>query len=267
MSLPDHSILFSKIKRCPDKLTIHNLFVFNKAGICIYGVNLTNLYRIEQEQLISSYFTALNSFTKELIGDKIKTVEMGGGIKLVVFEKGNLYYCILSDSIENLILLEDIISKVQSKFIKYIRRNNIKIDLEYIYDEDLDELIEETIKNFLSKEFDLRKEEKIITLLNEQSLSDDINGIILLTDRGKLIYSSIRNIHEFLKEVDFRVKICNNTILKLFYTSKNKELIFSEFVEDLYIVILIFDSKTRFGIAELYLHKVVKNIKNILCSK
>ena len=87
MGIPDHSALISKIKRAPEKSSIHNLFIFNKSGICIYGLNLTNLYPIEQEQLISSYFTALMSFTKELIGDKIKTVEMGGGIKLVVFEK------------------------------------------------------------------------------------------------------------------------------------------------------------------------------------
>ena len=71
-------------------MNIHNLFIFNKSCICIYGLNLTNLYPLEQEQIISSYFTALMSFTKELIGNKIKTVEMGGGIKLVVFEKKNL---------------------------------------------------------------------------------------------------------------------------------------------------------------------------------
>jgi len=87
MGIPDHSAIVSRIKQTNEKIKIHNLFIFNKSGICIYGLNLTNLYPIEQEQLISSYFTALMSFTKELIGDKIKTVEMGGEIKLVVFEK------------------------------------------------------------------------------------------------------------------------------------------------------------------------------------
>ncbi len=85
MGIPDHSAIVSRTERTPEKFKIHNLFIFNKSGICIYGLNLTNLYPIEQEQLISSYFTALMSFTKELIGDKIKTVEMGGYIKLVVF--------------------------------------------------------------------------------------------------------------------------------------------------------------------------------------
>ncbi|GAH88335.1 unnamed protein product, partial [marine sediment metagenome] len=122
MGIPDHSAIVSKIKRAPEKLNIHNLFIFNISGICIYGLNLTNLYPIEQEQLISSYFTALMSFTKELIGDKIKTVEMGGGIKLVVFEKRTLYYSLLCSTIENLELLEAIISKVNSKFLEYVNQ-------------------------------------------------------------------------------------------------------------------------------------------------
>jgi len=163
-----------------------------------------------------------------------------------------------------MILLEEIVSLVHAVFIKFVIKNKIKTDLEYIYDEDLNYLIEDTIKESLSREFDLEKEEMILTFLSEIAMNDEIHGIIFLTDRGDIIYSSLENIHNFLKEVDFRVKICNNSILKLFYTSKNKELIFSESIEDLYLVILIFDSKTRFGIAELYLHKVVKKILEIL---
>ncbi|KON28806.1 hypothetical protein AC481_00095 [miscellaneous Crenarchaeota group archaeon SMTZ-80] len=264
MSFSDDSAMISKVKRVSDRINIHNLFIFNKSGICIYGINLTNLYRIEQEQLISSYFTALMSFTKELIGDKIKTLEMGGGIKLVVFEKLNIFYCLLCNSIENLLLLEELISKIHSKFMIYVRKNNIKIDLEYISDENLNFLIDDIIKDTLSNEFDLEKEEKIIEYLKEFSINADIIGIILLTDRGKLVYSSLSNIEHFLKEVDFRVKICNNSILKLFYTSKNSELIFSEYIKDKYLVITVFDFQTRFGIAELYIHKIVKKIEQIL---
>ena len=266
MGIPDRSAFVSKIKRVPEKLNIHNLFIFNKSGICIYGLNLTNLYPIEQEQLISSYFSALMSFTKELIGDKIKTVEMGGGIKLVVFEKRTLYYSVLCSTIENLELLEAIILKVNSKFLEYVNKNKIKTDLEYVYDEHLNYLIEDIIREPFSSEYDLKKEGAITEFLRNFQINDDINGVILLTNRGKVIFSSINDINlgRFLKEVDFRVKISNNSILKLFYTSKNNELIFSENIRDIYIIILIFDTKIRFGMAELYLQKVVKMITDIL---
>ncbi|MBY9009833.1 MAG: hypothetical protein KGD74_08215, partial [Candidatus Lokiarchaeota archaeon] len=146
MGIPDHSETVSRIKQTTENFKIHNLFVFNKSGICIYGLNLTNLYPIEQEQLISSYFTALMSFTKELIGDKIKTVEMGGGIKLVVFEKKTLFYSILCSINENLEFLEELISKIEFQFLSYVNKHKIKTDLEYVYDEHLNYLIEDIIK-------------------------------------------------------------------------------------------------------------------------
>ena len=49
MSFTDDSASISKIKRVSDKINIHNLFIFNKSGICIYDINFTNLYRIEQK--------------------------------------------------------------------------------------------------------------------------------------------------------------------------------------------------------------------------
>ncbi len=266
MGIPDRSAVVSRIKRTPEKLNIHNLFIFNKSGICIYGLNLTNLYPIEQEQLISSYFTALMSFTKELIGDKIKAVEMGGGIKLVVFEKRTLYYSLLCSTIENLELLEAMISKINSKFLEYVNKNKIKTDLEYVYDEQLNYLIEDIIREPFSREFDLKKEGLITEYLKDFQQSADLNGSILLTNRGKVIFSSFNDtsLKRFLKEVDFRVKISNNSILKLFYTSKNNELIFSENIWDAYILILIFDTKIRFGMAEFYLQKAVKKITDVL---
>ena len=266
MGIPDHSAIVSRIKRTPEKFKIHNLFIFNKSGICIYGLNLTNLYPIEQEQLISSYFTALMSFTKELIGDKIKTVEMGGGIKLVVFEKRTLFYSILCSINENLEFLEELISKIESQFLKYVNKNNIKTDLEYVYDEHLNYLIEDIIKEPFTNELDIVKQKEVINFLIDFKSNDDIKGVILLTHRGNVIYSSMNDntLKPFLKEVDFRVKISNNSILKLFYTSKNKELIFSENIDDLFIVVLIFESKIKFGIAEFYLQKVVRKIKNLI---
>ena len=269
MTLPDNSQIVSRVKRSTGKSSIHNLFIFNKSGICIYGLNLTNLYPLEQEQLISSYFTALMSFTKELIGNKIKVVEMGGNIKLLVFEKKNLYLSLLCDSNENNILLEDLILKIFKLFMEFVVKNQIKTDLEYISDIKLDYIIEDVINESFSSGFDLKKEELIVKRLKELNNNDEINGVILFSNRGKILYSSLDDtkLAHFLKEIEFRVKICNNTILKMFYTSKKGELIFSEYVNDLYIILLIFDSKVRFGIAEFYLQKIVKKIEAVLNDK
>lgn len=254
-----------KIKRSAFKKNIHNLFIFSKSGICLYSRNFTNSYKIGRKQLISSFFTALMSFTKELLKNEVKTIEMAD-VKLVVFEKNKFYYGFLTEATENIILLDEIASKINSQFINYITKNNIDINMEYIHDEKFNLEIDDLIKNTLSTEFDLRKEEKIIDFLNELSLNTEIKGIILLTDKGRVIYSTLKRIdlRNFLKEVDFRVKICNNSILKLFYTSKNNELIFSDYIADLYFIILVFHTRTKFGVAEYYLQKVVNFTKKTL---
>lgn len=264
MTIPENSLL-SRIKRSSEILSIHNLLIFNRSGICIYGISFTDLFRLEQEQLISSYFTALMSFTNELIGDKIKALEMGGGVKLTIFEKNNLIYGLLCDTDENLIMLENIISKLHVKFIKYVKKNHIKTDLEYIYDDDLDNLVKEIIKEMSSKEYDVEKEEKVIKYLKSIKPNDQLNDIIFLTDGGKILYSSSRNkTSQTLKEVDFRIKVYNNSILKLFYTSKDNELIFSEYFNEKYLIVLVFDLKTKFGVAEFYLNKIVSKITEFL---
>jgi hypothetical protein len=201
------------------------------------------------------------SFAKEMIGKKFKIIEMED-IKIVIFEKNSLYYGILCDMVENIIVLEDIILKIHQRITSYFIKNNININAEIIYDRELNETIEEVITVALSHDFGSQKEMEIIAYLKELNSTDDIEGIILLTDRGKAIYSSFNNLDlkKFLKEVDFRVKIYNNSILKLFYTFKDKKFIFSEYVLDTYFIILVFGSDIKFGLAEHYLTKVVNKI-------
>ena len=245
-------------------LTIHNLFIFNKAGICIYGRNFTHYYSMESN-LITSFFAALGSFTKEVIGNKFKTIEMGD-VKFVIIKNNTFNYALLCDATLNVIFLENIVSEISTYFIKYITKNNVNTDIESVKDENLNALIDSIIRGTKKNNIDLLKEEEIKDYLKKLKLNDEVEGAVLLTDVGKVVFSTINGmeLRNLLKEVDFRVKICNNSILKLFYTSKHNHFIFSEYVADLYFVILVFDINIKFGVAEFYLHKVVENINKIL---
>jgi hypothetical protein len=268
MTLHENSLFISKIKRSPEKLNIFSIMILNRSGICIYCLNLNESYQIRQEQLISSYFSALMTFSQELIGSKIRTVKMGGNVKLVIFEKHTLYYTLLCDSGEHVLFLKDLIKQLHQKFMHYVWHKKIRIDLECVNDIKLDKIFIDCINENYSTDYDLKKEGQIKQLLDEFKQVDDISGIIFLTNHWKVIFSSIEkiNLKKFLKEIEFRVKICNNAILKLFYTSKDNELIYSEFVDDKYVLILIFDSEIKFGIAELYLRKIVQSIIKVLKS-
>jgi len=268
MILEKESLISLKTKNIVFQNNIHNLFVFNRAGICLYERKFTNIYEIKEKQLISSFFSALMSFSKQILGKDVKIIEMGE-IKLVVIENNQLYYGILCDSIENLTVLEDVTQKINAQFIKYVNENKVNLNLEYVYDDVLDADIDKIITEVFNDEFNLSKEKEIIDFLNTMELSDEIKGIILLTNKGKVIYSTFNKVEmqKFLREVDFRVKITNNSILKLFYTSKNNELIFSDYIDDLYFIILVFSIDTKFGVAEYLLSKTSNFIKKSISTR
>jgi len=264
MGIQDRISLPSMIKRSYDNTNIHNLFIFNRSGICFYGRNFTDYFNMEKN-LVSPFITALMSFSKEMIGKKFKTIEMGD-VKFVIFEKGSINYNILCDTIENENFLEETISKINKRLAAYMRKNKINIDKQIVYDGEFNQIIEEIVDDAFSNEFNLKIEEQIIEYMKELALIDEIDGAILLTDRGKVIYSSYNklDLKNFLKEVEFRVKIYNNSILKLFYTFKDKRFIFSEYVQNKYFIILVFDSYVKFGMAEHYLTRIVDSVKKML---
>lgn len=264
MIIEDHPLFPSKPKRYNDCSLIHNLFVFNKSGICFYGRNFTDHIKVEKN-LISPFITALMTFAKEMLKKKFKILEMED-IKIVIFEKNSIYYGVLCDSFENLTVLEEIVKRIHQRIMSYLIKKNVNINAEVIYDHELNRLIEEVINSALSDELGSQKEIEIINHLQEITSTDDIEGVILLTDRGKVIYSSFNRLElkKFLKELDFRVKIYNNSILKLFYTFKDKKFIFSEYVLDTYFIILVFNSNVKFGLAEHYLTKSVDKIRTTI---
>lgn len=264
MGIQDRIRLPSMIKRSYDNINIHNLFIYNRSGICFYGKNFTDYFQVEKN-LVSPFITALMSFSKEMIGKKFKTIEMGD-VKFVIFEKGALNYNILCDTIENEVFLEEAIDEINKRLISYLRKKKININKQIVYDGVFIEIITGIIEDAFSNEFNLKNEEQIIEYMKELNLIDEIDGAILLTDRGKVLYSSYPKAYlkNFLKEVDFRVKIYNNSILKLFYTFKDNRFIFSEYVQNKYFIILVFNSHVKFGVAEHYLTRIVNSVKNFL---
>jgi hypothetical protein len=218
-----------------------------------------------EENLIPPFFTALRAFTQEIVGKNIETIEMGN-LKFTIIKKNNYLYGFLCNIEENVLLLEDIAEKINIQYLKYVKLHDINTTMECLYSKDFDLIVDETLEGILSNEFDLRKEAIIINYLKELNANAEVEGVILLTNKGKVIFSSLRsyNVRKLLKEVDFRVKIHNNAILKMFYMTKNNDIIFSENINDLYFIILMFNLNTKFGISEHYLKKTVDYIKKTL---
>ncbi|UCD01474.1 MAG: hypothetical protein JSV23_00130 [Promethearchaeota archaeon] len=267
MSIQNQIPLPSKIKRFYENIDIHNLFIYNRSGICFYGKSFTDYFKVEKN-LVSPFITALMSFSKEMIGKRFKKIEMGD-VKFVIFEKGSLNYNFLCDTIENENFLEEAVSKINNRLTAYIRKKKINIDSEIVYDGELNAIIDNIIDDSFSSEFNLKIEEHILEYMKQILSINEIDGIIFLTDGGKVIYSSYSklDLKNFLKEVEFRVKICNNSILKLFYTFEDRRFIFSEYVQNKYFIILVFDSHVKFGMAEHLLTRTVDSVKRMISNQ
>ena len=264
MVLKQKAISSKKVMRSPDENTIHYLFIFNKAGTCLYSRNFTNFIRFE-DSLVSGLFSAIQTFTNEVIGKKVESVNMGD-LKFSIFEKEQLIYGLLCDMKESSTFLNLLTDRMNSEFLKYLERNNIDIKKHGVYGQKIDSLIENVVRNAHSKEFDLHKELIIIEYLKNFSADTAVKDLIFLTNQGKILHSTMQSgeLQNFIKEIEFRVKIFNNSILRMYYENDKKELVFSKLVEKTYLIILVFDSTFKFGIAEYYLDKIVSFITKIL---
>ena len=261
MTLIDKSIFTNDINKSIDLINIHYLFVFNRAGICLYSRNFTNIYRMN-DNLLSAFCSALISFSIEMVGKKLKIVDMNS-VKIIIFQKDIFFYGFLCHSNQNLNLLRDYVKKIDNCIRDYVIKKKININVECIHDEDINKFIDNLIRDKINKN-NIQKEKKILKYLKDFHLKNEIEGIVLLTNKDRIVYSSLKptKLKILLNQLDFRIKIYDNSILRLFFTS-DKELVYTEYIDNSYFVILIFDIKTKFGIAEYLSRKLINSLKEI----
>ena len=261
MTLIDKSIFTNDIDKSIDLINIHYLFVFNRAGICLYSRNFTNVYRMN-DNLLSAFCSALISFSIEMVGKKLKIVDMNS-VKIIIFQKDIFFYGFLCHSNQNLNLLRDYVKEIDNCIRDYVIKKKININVECIHDEDINKFIDNLIRDKINKN-NIQKEKKILKYLKDFHLKNEIEGIVLLTNKDRIVYSSLKptKLKILLNQLDFRIKIYDNSILRLFFTS-DKELVYTEYIDNSYFVILIFDIKTKFGIAEYLSRKLINSLKEI----
>ncbi len=241
---------------------IHYLFIFNRAGVCLYGHNFTNLYKMN-EQLISAFCSALITFSMKLVGKKIKKIDLHP-LEIVLIQRQELFYGLIIDFKHDIILIEDYIDKIDNRLRSYIETNQVDIEVENIQDPSVTEYIDNIIRKH-DIGYDRHKEKMMASFLKSAILKNDIEGIVLFTNKGRIIYSSLtsENLKMLLDKLDFRVKISNSSIVKLYFSTK-KELIFSTSINQLYFLGVVFNIETPLGIVEYKLKRLLNRIETIL---
>jgi hypothetical protein len=265
VTIENNVTLRKEVNKNTETPLVHYFFVSNRGGVCLYCRNYTDEYQMD-EQLISAFCSALISFSKEVINKRIKKINMSP-LEIVIIQRYNLFYGFLTNALHNTLILEDYIDKIDNRLGKYIRENNIDVDVENISDEALNRYIDEILTQNTpgsSNSLEKNKEREIKDLLKTFMFRNDVKGLILFDNKGTIKYSSLTpdRLEYILEDIDFRVKIINKAILKLFYTTE-RELIFSRFINKQYYLVVIFDIHTPFGIAEYLLNRVIKEINEL----
>ncbi|MEJ2279626.1 MAG: hypothetical protein P8Y70_18075 [Candidatus Lokiarchaeota archaeon] len=118
---------------------IHYILIFNRYGICLFSLNLSNIYSID-ENLISAFCSALISFSEEMIGNRVKTIEMGDKI-LSLIQNGCLFTGVLHEFIHSSTYVETKIKQINNIFQEYLEINKVNQRSQYIHDNQLNNKI------------------------------------------------------------------------------------------------------------------------------
>ena len=250
-------------------MKIHSLFILNKTGACIYSRNFTEDFRSIEPNLITPFFSAIFSFSENVISQKTPEILEMGGFQLVFQIKEEFIYTILSDSSVSLLFIKSRLKTITKEFENFLEQNEIE-DYEIVQNEEFDEKIDGIITGdeIITNSKVLYK--KIIDLIKKLVYENEILGAALFAINGKVIYTSLpQNILlSSIKELEIRFMVANE-FDETFYSLENDQRVFSKRIRipwklEPLIIVVLFDSGVPTGMAEVNLDKIVKNIENII---
>ncbi len=131
---------------------IHNLYVIEDGGICLYSYNFIKNISID-EQLLAGFLSAIGSFAQETFKTGLQSIQIHDGQKLIFYvqKSERLTFCAIANEKDNNFLLEKILSEVARKFILELKdvldNNRAAIDEYKIFDSTIKESVKNVVKD------------------------------------------------------------------------------------------------------------------------
>ena len=252
-------------------MKIHSLFILKKSGVCIFHKNFTKEFDTIEVNLITPFFSAIFSFSENVISRKTPEVLEMGELRFVFKVQQDLIFSLLSDSTASILFVTTRLERISDVFIeKYPDSNKIK-DYQQIEDPELDKTIDSIIKGeeeiYMSKTF----YQKAINLFEKLLYEDEIVGAALLTTKGNVIYTSLPNeiLVNSLKELEIRYMVGALNLPEMYYGLENGQKVFSKIIDipwklDPLLFVALYDNTVPLGMAEMNLRKIANKITNII---
>jgi len=253
-------------------MKIHSLFILKKTGVCIYYRNFTNDFENIQVNLITPFFSAIFSFSENVISKKTPEVLEMREFRFVFKVQRDFIFTILADSSASLIFINSSLNSIANEFLDmYPDASKIK-DYEQIENPKFDNVVDSIItgedESSMSKTFYTR----VIDIFETLMLEDEIIGAAILTTKGNVMYTSLPNeiLLNSLKELEIRFMVGSLTLEREnIYVLETGQKVFSKIIDipwklDPLLVVVLYGSTVPLGMAEVNLDKIANRIRNII---
>ncbi len=250
-------------------MTIHSLFILNKAGVCLYSENFSEEFKFNVN-LLTPFFSAIISFSQNLVNRDLEELEMSG-LRFIFEIKKEFVFVILADVSDSILFISSRLIRIIKIFSSYYKESDdIFKDSRELEDPELDKQINSIIRG----EEDLTKSSnfylKVIDYFNNLSFQDEILGGALLSTDGDLVYTSLPSeiLLGSIKELEIRFMTGALHLPELYYSLEDGQKIFSKIIEHKegrgYYMVLYFDKSIPLGLAHMSMTKIAKQIETLI---
>ena len=250
-------------------MLIHSLFILQRSGACLYSQNFTDKFKNIEANLITPFFSAIFSFSENVIMKQTPEILEMGGFRFVFKVEGDYIFAILSDSSANLLFMKSRLIGIIEAFEDFKQDNEVED-----YEEIQNNMFDLQIHSIIAGSEEIIESQplysKIIEMMKNLIFENEILGSAVFTVSGNVIYSSLPQeiLLSSLKEFEIRHTVATE-YSTTFYSLENNQKIFSRVINipwklDPLLVVVYFDSTVSLGMAEVNLEKISRTIQNII---
>ncbi|MFX1346339.1 MAG: hypothetical protein ACFFAI_14595 [Promethearchaeota archaeon] len=252
-------------------MKIHSLFILKKTGVCIYNRNFTNDFENIEVNLITPFFSAIFSFSENVISKKTPEILEMSELRFVFTVRDDFIFTILSDSSASIIFVSSRLSRIADEFFELFPDTTKVKDYQQIEEPKFDELVDTIITGeeeiYMSKVF----YKKVIDVFKDLMYESEIIGAALLSTKGNIIYTSLPNevLVNSLKELEIRFMVGAVTLPEIYSRLENGQKIVSKIIDipwklDPLLIVILFSKEVPLGMAEVNLNRIADKVINII---
>ena len=252
-------------------MKIHSLFILKKTGVCIYNRNFTKDFENIQVNLITPFFSAIFSFSENVISKKTPEIIEMSELRFVFKIQEDFIFSILSDSSASLLFVSSRLTRIADEFFDLFPDLSQVKDYQQIEEPKFDELVDSIITG--EEEIDMSKlfYQKVINVFKDLMYQNEILGAALLSIKGNVIYTSLPNeiLVNSLRELEIRYRVGAIILPEMYSRLENGQKIVSKIIDipwklDPLLIVVLYDTTVPLGMAEVNLDRIADKIINII---